>query len=104
MTKTTDGVLTKYVYGKGLIGEECAGVYKTYHFDYRGSTVAITDICGKGLYTKSELLSRIRTSLAGRASEIVHYGTEEGISTGASGDLHSATKASVENGKELREK
>jgi len=47
---------------------------------------------GKGLYTKSELLSRIRTSLAGRASEIVYYGMEEGISTGAGGDLHSATK------------
>lgn len=47
---------------------------------------------GKGLYTKSELLGRIRTSLAGRASEIVYYGTEEGISTGASGDLYSATK------------
>ena len=47
---------------------------------------------GKGLYTKSELLSRIRTSLAGRASEIVYYGTEEGISTSASGDLYSATK------------
>lgn len=47
---------------------------------------------GKGLYTKSELLSRIRTSLAGRASEIVYYGAEEGISTGASGDLYSATK------------
>ena len=47
---------------------------------------------GKGLYTKSELLSRIRTSLAGRASEIVYYGTEAGISTGASGDLYSATK------------
>ena len=47
---------------------------------------------GKGLYTKSDLLSRIRTSLAGRASEIVYYGAEEGISTGASGDLYSATK------------
>ena len=47
---------------------------------------------GKGLYTKSELLSKIRTSLAGRASEIVYYGNEEGVSTGASGDLYSATK------------
>ena len=47
---------------------------------------------GKGLYTKSELLSKIRTSLGGRASEIVYYGAEDGISTGASGDLYSATK------------
>ena len=47
---------------------------------------------GKAMYTKSELLARIRTSLAGRAAEIVYYGPEEGISTGASGDLYSATK------------
>ncbi len=46
----------------------------------------------KGLYTKAELLSKIRTSLAGRAAEIVYYGQEDGISTGASGDLHSATR------------
>jgi len=45
----------------------------------------------KGLYTKEELLSRIRTSLAGRAAEIVFYGETDGISTGASGDLQSAT-------------
>ena len=41
---------TKYVYGNGLIGEEtCSELsceFKTYHFDYRGSTVAITDMQG----------------------------------------------------------
>ena len=36
-------VSTKYVYDKGLIGEEVSGAFKTYHFDYRGSTIAITD-------------------------------------------------------------
>ena len=45
----------------------------------------------KGTYTRPELLSRIATSLGGRAAEIVYYGEEDGISTGASGDLHSAT-------------
>ncbi|MBQ6921463.1 MAG: cell division protein FtsH, partial [Clostridia bacterium] len=34
---------------------------------------------------------RIRTSLAGRAAEVVYYGETDGISTGASGDLQSAT-------------
>ena len=29
-----------------MIGEEKQGGFKTYHFDYRGSTVAITDACG----------------------------------------------------------
>lgn len=47
---------------------------------------------GKGLYTKAELLAKIRTSLAGRAAEIVYYGAEDGVSTGASGDLYSATR------------
>ncbi len=46
---------------------------------------------GKAIYTKDELLSRIRTSLGGRASEIVYYGEKDGVSTGASGDLASAT-------------
>ncbi len=41
--KQTQGVVTKYVYGLGLIGEEKQGEFKTYHFDYRGSTVAIID-------------------------------------------------------------
>lgn len=45
----------------------------------------------KGIYTKDELLARIRTSLAGRAAEVVFYGDNDGISTGASGDLQSAT-------------
>jgi len=46
---------------------------------------------GKAIYTRDELLARIRTSLAGRAAEIVYYGTQDGISTGASGDFASAT-------------
>ena len=46
---------------------------------------------GKALYTKDELLARIRTSLGGRAAEIAYYGERDGISTGASGDLASAT-------------
>ena len=46
---------------------------------------------GKAIYTKQELLSLIRTSLGGRAAEIVCYGDKDGLSTGASGDLVSAT-------------
>lgn len=45
----------------------------------------------KALFTKNECLARICTSLGGRAAEIVYYGEEDGISTGASGDLQSAT-------------
>ena len=46
---------------------------------------------GKALYSRKELRDRIRISLGGRASEIVYYGAEDGVSTGASGDLQSAT-------------
>ena len=50
------------------------------------------DAEGKSIYTKSEILGKIRTSLAGRATEIVYYGDEEGVSTGASSDLANATR------------
>ena len=46
----------------------------------------------KELYTKDELLGRIRTSLGGRAAEIAYYGEQDGLSTGASGDLRNATR------------
>ena len=46
----------------------------------------------KCLYTKDELLANIRTSLGGRAAELLYYGPKEGVSTGASGDLASATR------------
>ena len=46
LCKTTNNVTTKYVHGLGLIGEETNSTFKTYHFDSRGSTVAITDMNG----------------------------------------------------------
>lgn len=46
----------------------------------------------KEIYTKEEILSKIRTSLGGRAAEIVCYGEKDGVSTGAHGDLVSATR------------
>jgi RHS repeat-associated protein len=41
---STGASTTYYVYGLGLIGEETNGAYTAYHFDTRGSTVALTDI------------------------------------------------------------
>ncbi len=49
------------------------------------------DTESKGLYTKQDLLNRVRAALAGRAAEVVYYGSEGGLSSGASGDLQSAT-------------
>jgi len=45
----------------------------------------------KAAMTRDELLAKIRTSLGGRAAEIVYYGREGGLSSGASGDLEHAT-------------
>lgn len=42
-------------------------------------------------YTRQELLWRIRAALGGRAAELVCYGAEDGVSTGASNDLRNAT-------------
>lgn len=47
---------------------------------------------GKAIYTKEELLANVRTALGGRAAELVYYGEKDGLSTGASGDLVSATR------------
>ena len=47
---------------------------------------------GKGVYTRDELLSSIRTALGGRAAELVCYGDDAGLTTGASGDLAAATR------------
>lgn len=44
-----------------------------------------------GTRTRAQLLADIRTSLGGRAAEIVYYGPEQGLSTGASQDLENAT-------------
>jgi ATP-dependent Zn protease len=41
--------------------------------------------------TREELLASIRTSLGGRAAEVLCYGPEAGLTTGASGDLEHAT-------------
>ncbi|MGN0812257.1 MAG: AAA family ATPase [Candidatus Coproplasma sp.] len=45
----------------------------------------------KATYTRQELLARVRTALGGRAAEVVYYGEEDGLSSGASGDLQTAT-------------
>lgn len=42
-------------------------------------------------YTREEILSKIRTALAGRAAEEVFYGKEKSLNTGASSDLKNAS-------------
>ena len=79
LMKTTNGVVTKYVYGKGLIGEEVSGAFKTYHFDCRGSTIAITDTSGNitdtfAYDTYGKLISRTGTNKV-----ILGYNGRDGV-------------------------
>ena len=46
----------------------------------------------EGKHTKEFILSHIRVSLAGRAAELVYYGSEDGLTAGASADLENATR------------
>jgi len=41
-----DGSQTFYVYGLGLIGQQDSTGYSVYHFDFRGSTAALTNSSG----------------------------------------------------------
>ena len=88
LCKTTNGVTTKYVYGKGLIGEEVSGAFKTYHFDCRGSTIAITDAAGNitdtfAYDTYGKLISRTGTS-----EVIFGYNGRDGVVTDDNGLIY----------------
>ncbi len=45
----------------------------------------------RGSYSKKMLINRIRTALGGRAAELVFFGDEDGLTTGAHSDLKKAT-------------
>lgn len=75
-----------YVYGLGLIGrEDAAGNYQTYHYDRRGSTVALTDEAGQvtDLYTYGnygELLDH-----QGATDQPFGYNGRDGVMTDPNG-------------------
>lgn len=88
LVKTTNGVATKYVYGHGLIGEEVGNTFKTYHFDCRGSTVAITDASGNitdtfAYDTYGKMISRTGTSQI-----IFGYNGRDGVVTDGNGLIY----------------
>ena len=89
LQKTTNGIITKYVYGLGLIGEEkqeCG--FKTYHFDYRGSTVAITDISGNITDTfKYDTYGKV-TEHIGDSFVIFGYNGRDGVVTDKNGLIY----------------
>ena len=81
LTRTVGANVTKYVYGLGLISEETNSTVKVYHFDYRGSTVAITDVNGNisdtfTYDTYGKIISRI-----GNSDIIFCYNGRDGVVT-----------------------
>ena len=88
LVKTTDGVITKYVYGIGLIGEETSGSFKTYHFDYRGSTAAITDINGNVTDTFEYDTYGNLVSRTGTSAVIFLYNGRDGVVTDSNGLIY----------------
>ena len=79
----------KHIYGHGLIGEEKeCNVFKVYHFDYRGSTVAITDMYGNvtdrfEYDTYGKMVSHVGDSFV-----IFGYNGRDGVVTDKSGLIY----------------
>ena len=88
LCKTTDGVTTKYVYGRGLIGEEVSNTFKTYHFDSRGSTIAITDSLGNITDTFAYDTYGKRVSHTGSNDIIFGYNGRDGVVTDKNGLIY----------------
>ena len=85
LTRTVGSTVTKYVYGLGLISEETNNTAKVYHFDYRGSTVAITDVNGNisdtfAYDTYGKVISRV-----GSSDIIFCYNGRDGVATDTNG-------------------
>ena len=88
LVKTTNGIVTKYVYGLGLIGEEKCEEFKTYHFDYRGSTIAVTDASGNITDTfKYDNYGKL-TERTGESDIIFCYNGRDGVVTEKNGLIY----------------
>ena len=88
LVKSTNGVITKYVYGRGLIGEEVNGEFKTYHFDFRGSTVAITNGSGNVTDTFAYDTYGKCVSRTGTTPVIFGYNGRDGVVTDNNGLIY----------------
>ena len=88
LCKTTNGITTKYVYGRALIGEEKCGEFKTYHFDSRGSTVAITNAIGNVTDTfKYDTYGKL-IERTGNSFVIFGYNGRDGVVTDKNGLIY----------------
>ena len=73
------------IVGLGLIGEEVGGSFKTYHFDYRGSTVAVTSENGSITDTFAYDTYGKQTARTGESDIIFGYNGKYGVITEPNG-------------------
>ena len=88
LCKTTNGITTKYIYGRGLIGEATDTTFYTYHFDCRGSTIAITDSLGNITDTFAYDTYGKRISHTGSSDIIFGYNGRDGVVTDKNGLIY----------------
>ena len=88
LVRDKGGNTTYYVYGLGLIGQEQSGIYQNYHFDARGSTVAMTD--ANGVVTDRFEYDSYGNSLShtGTSDTPFQYNGQFGVQTDPNGLLY----------------
>lgn len=88
LMKTTNGVVTKYLYGVDLIGEQTSSGFKTYHYDNRGSVVAMVDAYGMVTDTfEYDTYGKV-TQHIGSSNTIFRYNGRDGVVTDENGLIY----------------
>ena len=88
-TKNQRLVETTYAYGAdGLIWSSSDGTYSIYHYDYRGSVVAVTDIDGNVTATAKYDAYGYVISKTGTGDRTVGYNGRDGVLTDPDGLLY----------------
>ena len=77
-----------YIYGLGLIGEEQNGQFYTYHYDYRGSTLAMTDQSGNIVVTAEYDVYGKMLSADGDRRVLFGYNGRDGVQSDTNGLLY----------------
>ena len=92
-TKDQDNDVTIYGYGaEGIVWSLCNGEYMVYHYDYRGSVTAVTDIDGSVTDTVKYDVYGAVAARTGDSELILGYNGEYGVLTDPSGLLYMRTR------------
>ncbi len=85
--------VSSYFYGaEGLLWSRCNGEYQVYHYDYRGSVVAVTDIDGNVTDTLKYDAYGSTIERTGDSALIFGYNGQYGVLTDPNGLLYMRTR------------